>query len=168
MKDDTFSQTVGPASAAFRCRIIPPHRILMVEDDSTIRQLGTRSLINFGYHVDSAEDGAAAWESLQLNGYDLLITDNNMPRVGGLKLIRQLRAARMSLPVIMATGDIPYGEFARYPWLQPAAVLLKPYTTWELLGTMKEVLREPSHAPQMLPPPPEWQRQPAAIGWRPG
>jgi hypothetical protein len=45
----------------------------------------------------------------------------------------------MTQPVIMATGAFP-SEFSRSPWLQPAAVLLKPYSFKDLLGTVKNVL----------------------------
>ena len=57
-------------------------------------------------------------------------------------MLKKLRAARMALPVIMATGTLPTEEFTRYPWLQPAATLLKPYTGEEMLKTVKKVLRE--------------------------
>jgi hypothetical protein len=48
----------------------------------------------------------------------------------------------MTLPVIMATGILPTKDlFTRYPWLQPAATLVKPYTIEQLLGTVEIVLR---------------------------
>ncbi len=47
----------------------PRKRILMVEDDADIRRLNTEDLRNVGYLVDGVEDGAAAWEVLQLNSY---------------------------------------------------------------------------------------------------
>lgn len=119
----------------------PDHRILVVEDDYDIRRLNTEVLMLHGYHVDAAEDGAAAWAALQQEGYDLLITDHDMPRVTGVELLKKLHGARMDLPVIMATGAFPESEFTRYPWLQPAATLLKPYTLDELLNTVREVLR---------------------------
>jgi DNA-binding response OmpR family regulator len=65
-----------------------------------------------------------------------------MPKVSGVDLLKKLRAARMVLPVIMATGTLPKEELARYPWLQPAATLLKPYTSEDMLRTVKRVLRE--------------------------
>jgi DNA-binding response OmpR family regulator len=113
----------------------------VVEDDRDLRQLNARALIHSGYAVDTAEDGAAGWEALQANRYDLVITDNNMPRLTGIELLKKLCAARMALPVIMATGTLPKEEFTRHPWLQPAATLLKPYTVEALLGTVKNVLR---------------------------
>lgn len=130
-----------------------PQRILVVEDDSAIRQLNTEVLIRFGYHVDAAEDGVAAWEALNADGYDLMITDNNMPNVSGLELLKKLRAARMDLPVIMATGTVPTEEFTRYPWLRPAATLLKPYTAEEMLRMVKIVLSGaeiPADSPQLV------------------
>jgi two-component system OmpR family response regulator len=144
----------------------PAHRILVVEDDDDIRCLNTEVLIQSGYQVDAAEDGAAGWEALQLNNYDLLVTDNNMPKVSGVELLMRLHAARMALPVIMATGTLPKKDFTRYPWLQPAVTLPKPYTVDELLGTVKEVLHATSGVHADIAPPPNRQSQPAAVGLR--
>ena len=137
MKDKTISQA-GEST----CAPLPPCRILVVDDDTGIRQLNTGALIRSGYHVDAAADGAAAWEALSADSYDLMITDHNMPKVSGVELLKKLRAARMVVPVIMATGTLPKEESTRYPWLQPAATLLKPYTVEEMLRTVKKVLGE--------------------------
>jgi DNA-binding response OmpR family regulator len=138
----------------------------VVEDDYDLRQVNARTLIYSGYAVDVAEDGAAAWEALQANRYDLVITDNNMPRLTGIELLKKLYATRMVLPVIMATGTLPEEEFTRYPWLQPVAMLLKPYTIEELLETVKEVLRATINACEQIGPPPNWRSQSSADGWR--
>lgn len=143
-------------SAPLQGQTSPPQRILVVEDDSDIRKTSTAVLIHYGYEVDAAENGAAAWEALNANWYDLMITDNNMPKVSGVELLKKLRAARMALPVIMATGTLPKEEFTRYPWLQPAATLLKPYTIAELLGTVKEVLHATDSSREQIAPPPHW------------
>src|SRR5881394_260470 len=120
----------------------PPQRILVVDDDICTRQLNTNILLRLGYEVDSAEDGAAAWEALCADSYDLLITDINMPKLSGVDLLKRLRAARMALPVIMATGSLPPEDFfTRHPWLRPAATLLKPYAVEEMLRTVGKVLR---------------------------
>ena len=144
----------------------PSSRILVVDDDMVIRQLNAKVLSLFGYQTETAEDGAAAWEALQAHSYDLLITDNNMPKVSGVELVKKVHSARMSLPVIMATGRLPKEEFTRYPWLQPAATLLKPYTVAELLGTVKEVLRSTADAREPLAPPANRQGQPSADRWQ--
>jgi DNA-binding response OmpR family regulator len=162
MKDNNVSGEGESASATFQCLAKPPHRILVVEDDGEIRQLNTEALINSGYHVDAAEDGAVAWDNLQLNGYDLMVTDNDMPKVTGVDLLKKLHAAKLALPVIMATGTLPRDEFDRHPWLQPAAMLIKPYTIEELLGTVKKVLTTADGSREQTAPPPTGQDQPPA------
>ncbi len=140
----------------------PRQRILVVEDDPAIRRINTEVLVYSGYQVDAAEDGAAAWDALQLNNYDLVITDNHMPKVTGIELIKKLQDARVDLPVIMATGALPDEEFNRYRWLQPNMILLKPYSFDELLAAVKKVLRAASDARDQIAPPPNWQVQPLA------
>jgi DNA-binding response OmpR family regulator len=117
-------------------------RILLVDDEVLIRKLCARVLNCFGYQTDTANDGAAAWKALQSKDYDLLITDNNMPRVSGVELVKKVRSAQMSLPVILVSGNLPSGELNRNPWLQGVATLAKPFTGDELLGTVNSVLRE--------------------------
>ena len=160
MKTNNNSLTGTPASAPFLREPNLRQRILVVEDDATIRLLNTEVLACSGYEVDAAEDGAVAWDTLQLKKYDLVVTDNNMPKVTGVELIKRLQDAHMDLPVIMATGTFPDEEFALHPCLQPALTLLKPYTIEELLQAVKVVLRAACDAIQELAPPPHWQAQP--------
>jgi DNA-binding NtrC family response regulator len=117
-----------------------PRRILVVDDENDIRALNAGTLTRSGYKVDAAENGAVAWEALQVTSYALVITDNSMPKVTGVDLIKKLHAARMAVPVILATHTWPAHEFERFPELQPTAALMKPYTEEELLATVKRVL----------------------------
>jgi DNA-binding response OmpR family regulator len=142
MKGNEISHTGEPASTALQPQTNPPDHILVAEDDVFFRRLNTQVLKRSGYEVDAAADGAAAWQALNTDAYDLLITDNKMPKLSGVELLKKLRAARMALPVIMATETLPKEEFTRYPWLQPAATLLKPYSGEEMLRTVRKVLRE--------------------------
>jgi DNA-binding response OmpR family regulator len=140
MKVQSMSQARKRACAPLPCPIQSGRRILVVEDESDIRKLNTEVLTQSGYSVDAAENEAVAWETIQRHGYDLVLTDYDMPKANGVELVKKLRAARMALPVIMCTGTLPMEEFTRHPWLQPAAMLTKPYTIDELLGTVKQVL----------------------------
>ena len=154
-----------------QCPADPPHRILVVDDDSDILLLNAAVLKQSGYQVDTAEDGEAGWKALHAvsfapDSYDLLITDHDMPGISGLDLIKKLRAARMELPFIMATGKLPALELAQCPWLQPAATLLKPYTIEELLGSVREVLWVTDSACAQVKVLPDWRSQPLADGWR--
>jgi CheY-like chemotaxis protein len=115
-------------------------RILVVDDDLTIRQVNARVLIHSGYEVDIAKDGEEAWGALKGARYDLLITDHDMPWVTGLELIQKLRSAAMSLPVILASGTVPTEELHRLPGLAIQAVLHKPCPLEQFLQTVREVL----------------------------
>ena len=118
----------------------------MVDDDELVRQMSVRALLNFGYHVDTAEDGAAGWEALQSGNHDLLLTDHNMPRMSGIELVKKVRIARMTLPAILASGALPTEELERLPWLEFAAILAKPFSPQELLATVEKALSAPDSA----------------------
>ena len=137
-------------------------RILVVDDDGDIRRLNTEVLAGSGYQVDAAADGALAWDILQFNRYDLLVTDYHMPKMSGVELLKKLRGARMALPVILVSGTMPTNELNRHPWLQIDATLLKPYAPDELLAVVRKVLYATDGISGQGAPTPNWQDQPAA------
>ncbi len=140
----------GPAPLPARL----PRRILVVEDDDDMRRQNVATLKQAGYLVDGAEDGAFAWEALGAATYDLVVTDNNMPKVTGVELIGKMQTAHMTLPVIMASWAMPEEQFARSRSLRPAATLLKPYAFSELVAAVREVLgREAGRISQLETPP---------------
>jgi DNA-binding response OmpR family regulator len=120
--------------------------MLVVEDDVAIRELNAQVLVRSGYQVDAVEDGAAGWEALHAKNFQLLIADRDMPRLSGVELVKKVRCARMTLPVILATGALPEEELEQHPWLQLAATLLKPFSPHQLLETVQEVLRATDRA----------------------
>ena len=165
MKGNELLQA-GESGASVQCQTKWQPRILVVDDDSDLRQLYADALARPGYHIDAVEDGAAGWEALQVNNYNLLITEHSLPRLTGVELVKKLRAARMDLPVIMATGRLPTEALAQNPSLQLAAVLPKPFSVAELLETVRAVLRATDSAPGQFEPRPDWQSQPSADGLR--
>jgi DNA-binding NtrC family response regulator len=140
MKDNSTSHPGVAASARARDGTYPPHRILVVDDDIAVLQLCADVLSSSGYEVDAAADGAAGWDALHARSYDLLITDNNMPRLSGIELVKKLRSAQMTLQVVLASGTVPIEGLNRDPSLQLAGTLLKPFTNDELLDTVKKAL----------------------------
>ena len=82
-----------------------------------------------------------AGRRLQAKSYDLIITDNKMPRMTGIEMIEKLRSASMAVPVIMATESLPTQEFARKPWLKPDATLQRPFSNDDLLAAVRTILR---------------------------
>ena len=136
---EDLSEIYTLAPARGRANLL--QRILVVDDDKDIRQLISQFLIRSGYEVDIAEDGAAGWKMLHAvrydpESYDLLITDNNMPNMSGLELIKRVRSERMILPIILASGSEPVNT----QWLQLAAVLPKPFSPDQLVQTVQEAL----------------------------
>ncbi|MGB9631779.1 MAG: response regulator [Chloroflexaceae bacterium] len=78
--------------------------VMIVEDDPSTRRLYRFLLANSGYTVVEAEDGIAALEHLQKTAVDVIITDMNMPRMGGMELVRTLRQNHSDVHVIMVTA----------------------------------------------------------------
>jgi CheY-like chemotaxis protein len=140
-------------------------RVLVVDDDWLIRRLNAEILSTAGYDVDVAEDGGEAWDALQCFDYDLLLTDNQMPKMSGLELVQRIREARLDLPVIMATSAFPGAALNGIPAHRPDIILLKPYTPPELLGTVAVVMEAAlnGNAPVVVP---NWESQPLAFGVR--
>jgi len=120
--------------------LIHARRILIAEDDDIIRWIMSNTLADDCYAVNAAADGEQAWEALCNDSYDLLVTDNEMPRLTGLKLIERIRKAGMSLPVIVASGNFPVDRARDYPQFQIAAVIPKPFRKLEFLDAVRNVL----------------------------
>jgi DNA-binding response OmpR family regulator len=155
MKDSEVKKVEVSVSAPIRDEPVPAARILVVDDDNDMRRVCVEILIDSGYEALGAVDGAAGWEELQLNYYDLVVTDNKMPRMNGIEMLEKMRSARMALPVIMATSSIPTQVISRKPWLQPDATLLRPFSNENLLEVVKKVLRQDgnynAHIKMLLP-----------------
>lgn len=116
-------------------------RILYAEDDLYVRSIGQRMLTLSGYDVDTASDGAAAWAMLHGSTYDLLLTDNDMPQLTGVELIRKLRLAGITVPVILTSAtfaELSPSEFRR---VECEAMLAKPFEFEQLRRVVHEVLQ---------------------------
>jgi CheY-like chemotaxis protein len=154
--------TMKPANEPFQYQMNLLHRVLVVEDNDVILRVNTEVLARCGYDVNVAENGLVAWDALQSNNYDLLLTDNDMPEWSGLELLQKLYATRTALPVILASGTITMEKLKLHPWLPIDATLLKPYTTDELLATVRKVLYATDRVARQTPPPSDRQDQPLA------
>ena len=166
MEDKSILPPDQPVSAPLRFRASRRKLILVVHDDADLRQLSASILMRSGFLVDTAADGATAWEALNTVSYDLLVTDFEMPNVSGVEFQRKLYAVRRALPVIVASPDLPRRDFPRNPWLQPAVTLLMPYTVGEFLGTVKVLLSVTQGARLSIPPPPDRKNWPSINGWQ--
>jgi DNA-binding response OmpR family regulator len=87
-------------------------RILVAEDEPTLAVALQYSLEHAGFTVTAVHDGGDAWELLQRDAFDLLITDDQMPKMTGSELCRRIREDPhfAQLPVIMLTGKEVHRE----------------------------------------------------------
>src|SRR5262249_2223011 len=90
----------SPAAQARTTR----QRVLVVDDEASIRDLLSKTLALAEYDVDTAPDGTTALDRMRAFSYDLLISDLRMPGMDGLTLIRQAKRIKADLPVIIITG----------------------------------------------------------------
>jgi DNA-binding response OmpR family regulator len=154
MLNENAPQAGDSSNAPLQRNSKSSYHILLVDDDFYLRELHAEVLIRSGYNVNTAADGAAAWNALNDVGYDLLITDNNMPILTGLGLIKKLRSNGFLLPIILASGTVPMEELSQNSGLRIDATLQKPFSTYELLITVKNILFAIDKVPkQSLPSP---------------
>ena len=148
LQDKHISPAAKPASPPVPERINLFYRILVVDDDQATRQLSMDLLTEFGYAVEGVTDGAAGWAALQANNdYDVVVTDNHMPRMTGMEMIAKLRSARMPVPVVLATRNLPTHIISHNPWLKPDAMLQRPFTNDDLLKAVRSVLSSSDGSP---------------------
>lgn len=124
-------------------------RILVAEDEMHLRRLISAVLESSGYAVDTAANGAEAWERMVREpGIDLVVTDLHMPGVDGFELLRRVRSLPESRrkPVIVLTAVGQIGEHVRAVELGADRVMTKPFSSLEILEAVKERLAASSGA----------------------
>lgn len=117
-------------------------RILVVDDEASIREVLARTLSLAEYEVEAVADGRTALERLKLVPYDLLITDLKMPGVDGLTVIREARRYRPDLPVIIITGFSSEASAIDAANLGVAGYLTKPFRVPRVLAVAAKALGE--------------------------
>ena len=116
-------------------------RLLLVEDDAMIGEAVLDALRAEHYAVDWVRDGAMAETALATAPYDLVLLDLGLPKRDGLQVLRNLRARKLAVPVLVATARDAVGD--RIAGLDAGAddYVVKPYDTHELLARIRALLR---------------------------
>lgn len=115
-------------------------RVLVVDDEASIRDLLAKTLALAEYEVDTAADAASALSRVREAEYDLLIADLRMPGMDGLTLIRQVKKLRAELPVIIITGFSSEASAIEAVNLGVAGYLRKPFRVPEVLAAAAKAL----------------------------
>ncbi len=118
------------------------HRILVVDDDSSVREMLTRVLVGEGYLVWTAADGTAALEIAAAAKVDLALLDLNMPGQGGWDIFERLTMENPLLAVIIITAKS--NQLFTALGAGVGALLEKPLDFPKLLQTIHQLLAEPA------------------------
>jgi len=117
-------------------------RILVVDDEASIRDLLSKTLALAEYEVDVAPDGRSALERMRVYPYDLLIADLKMPGMDGLAVIREAKRYKSDLPVIIITGFSTESSAIEAVNLGVAGYLTKPFRVPQVLAAAAKALGE--------------------------
>lgn len=128
---------------------MPPWRILIVDDESEIREVISEYLEALGNHVDAFARGRQAIEQVgqEILPYDVAIVDWTMPGISGRDVVQAIQKGSPTTRIIVATGQLDLTAASGLN-LQEMAVLRKPFTLRSLSGTLSEVMeRGPGRGP---------------------
>jgi two-component system, OmpR family, response regulator len=123
-------------------------RILVVEDDKKIASFVVNGLRQNGFAVDHSEDGEDGLFKAQAIPYDTAVVDRMLPKLDGLSLIQQLRAARIHFPILILSAKASVDD--RVQGLQAGGddYLTKPFAFSELLARIQALIRRASQSPE--------------------
>ena len=107
-------------------------RILVVDDESNLRKVLAALLRREGYEVDTAEDGAEAWDMLADDDYTAVLTDLRMPNLDGMGLLKRMAQSIPDLPVIIVTAHGTIDAAVEAVKLGAFDFITKPFDQQEL------------------------------------
>lgn len=122
-------------------------RILFVDDEDDVVFTGRKMLERLGYTVDAHTDSVLALEAFRSKPaeFDLIITDQCMPRMTGTDLAREIAGIRSDIPIVLCTGDLSGGRDSREPYTGPPEfiyeIAFKPLERNEMSGLIRRALQ---------------------------
>ena len=116
--------------------------ILAVDDSASIRQMVSFTLKSSGYEVVEAVDGMDGLEKAKTKAFNLVLTDQNMPRMDGLTLIKNLRSLPQykTVPILMLTTESSDAMKAQGKAAGATGWLVKPFDPQKLVEVVKKVI----------------------------
>lgn len=115
-------------------------KVLVVDDDRTIRTILHDYLENLGFEIFHANDGREGWEIFQEQNLNLVITDIFMPEMTGVELVEKIKLSQNPIPVVLISG-VPLSQ-AEIQMQQERAdgFLEKPYMFWQMKELINKLL----------------------------
>ncbi|MEY2687888.1 MAG: hypothetical protein RL375_2086 [Pseudomonadota bacterium] len=117
--------------------------ILAVDDSASMRQMVSFTLKSAGYSVVEAVDGQDAWEKAGSRNFDLVLTDQNMPRMDGIGLTKKLRESPQfkATPILILTTESSDQMKQAGRSAGATGWLVKPFDPTKLIEVIKKVIR---------------------------
>jgi len=119
---------------------VPKRQILIVDDAGPVVVLCVNVLQALGYAVKGANSGEVAIDVLRKERFDMMVLDYKMPGLTGFEVFAQARVIHPDLAVVLVTGHGTTPIIEEANRLGFASILLKPFTSEELRGTVEKVL----------------------------
>ena len=119
------------------------HSILAVDDSASMRQMVAFTLKGAGYQVIEAADGQEAFDKARGQRVDLVLTDQNMPRMDGITLVKNLRSlpSYAATPILILTTESSDTMKAKGKAAGATGWLVKPFDPGKLIDVIKRVIR---------------------------
>ena len=142
------SPPIHPFNASFQANMtlkpsrLPVSRILLAEDDDSMRGFLERALAKAGHHVIAFDNGQSAFERLQQEPFTLLLTDIVMPKMDGIELARRASELDPELKIMFITGFAAVTLNADMGGAKDAKVLSKPFHLKDLVQEVDRLLAE--------------------------
>jgi DNA-binding NtrC family response regulator len=114
-------------------------RILIVDDEPSVRRFAARALLGEGFLVQEAADGVEALALVRDMSVDVVVTDVVMPRLNGVELLRELSATHPDLPVILMSG-FAATQLEGMGIAAPCGLLVKPFGADRLVEEVRRCL----------------------------
>jgi CheY-like chemotaxis protein/anti-sigma regulatory factor (Ser/Thr protein kinase) len=124
-------------------------RVLIVEDDESLRPLLETLLVRAGYATMTASNGSSALEMLMHDPIDLVLIDVRLPGMSGLEVLKRARLQGRIPRVVVMTGDTAPGVALEAIRQQAFQYIDKPFTSEELLERVRRALQTPPTLPQV-------------------
>lgn len=118
--------------------------LLIVEDDVNLAKQLQNSLLNEGYVVDIANDGAQAHYMGEVESYDAVVLDLGLPVMDGITVLRQWRESKINMPVLILTARDSWHEKVNGIDAGADDYLAKPFHVEELLARIRALIRRSS------------------------
>lgn len=115
-------------------------KILVADDQESMRQIISNLLKEAGHSVTIVEDGAQALDELQKSDFDLIVADVNMPRLNGLEFLKKAKEAKPGTKIVFVTGMLEESVRLAAQKMDLDGLILKPFDQAGALETINKVL----------------------------